>query len=262
MTYVQSDFIDDVIKRISSIKRRNVKERYSFLEALQHDQPNSQLTLVLFSDDRAWGVRAKSIEMLGNYGGALARITVKAALNDTEWLVRATAVEVLGKIGKVSDAHWLKSSLEDRSWQVRSAAASSLVALSGSNAKSLLQTKYRDERHEIVRRDLVYALLDTNDSASFFQENIMTEESHIVRIALIWALYRLGDYDKIADLISLLKEQNDLIRRNAVHAIEPSLVLSEHKSAITNALKLMINQENNPGIREDAMIVLQAIAAS
>jgi HEAT repeat protein len=251
-----------VAQQVRTISRRRVSERIDRLGELGAD-PDDEATLALLHslDHRSWQVRAAAVVLLGNRGPAWARIAARASIQDPNALVRSEAADLLAEHGDQRDVTRLITALQDPAWTVRSSAAVSLGYRRGDRSKRALCGALQGERDPVARRDIAFALgsFPGPDVQRCAEEQLVREKAEIVRLGLLWALYRCGERARLAEYLRYLDSTEWLVPENTINGLPYQDVLAEDHALVASALRRLLAGEPAPALRDSAERLLASL---
>ena len=252
----------EVRKRLTSIKKLRKSDR--LLEVRELGESGSLIDSVLLLqllDDPSWEVREEAVDALWSIGGALGRIGARAALGDPEWCVRSRGAEALEEIGTQLDVPRLLHALHDPEWVVRASAASSLGGLGNKRARKGLLAALGDP-HPGVRRYAASALSRLQDPSivPLLEEALARERENEARVGLLWALYRLGQGQRLDSVLALLQDTNYLVRCQVLDGLGMG-VRGEDRAKVRSALRSLLDAEAHAAVRDDAERALNDLHA-
>ena len=255
--------MDDAQNQVLALRRMSRMDRCEKLNNLSaSDALSDKLTLLYLINDRSSSLRQEVIDLLVHIGSPLAQIGARVAITDSSPLMRDRAAVALGIVGNRHDVYLLRKLLDDYSWNVRSSAALSLGLLKGDAAYAALEKSLTKEKNPIVRRDIADALSNHGDKAiAPLIQALKDEVDNNARVGLFFALYKLGRRQFLQPFLELLDDPVDLTRHQVINLIV-TLVPNMHYedlAEVIRTLKIALKQENNPGIKKDAEIALDAV---
>jgi HEAT repeat protein len=165
-------------------------------------------------------IRIEALETLAEIGNEEHFVNVIGLLNDEAELVRIEAIETAFWLGGTKSLKYLLEKLHDKSELVRSYAGTFIGMIGDKTAIQFLENALKRERNTAAKTGL-------------------------------WeGLYRLGQEDRLFELVSLLKTRKYIIRCNVANKLE-RLQIKEHNQAfIIDSLKSALDIENTVAARE------------
>jgi len=209
-----------------------------------------RLTELLRDGDTA--VReAAAVEMRFRTQGP-AKEALQSALQDRSPLVRRAAAESLGVNcrGSRRAPSMLIRLLVDPHPLVRLEAAESLGYIGDRRALPKIWAAARDG-HPLVRSYAAAAIggLGRRPDRNRLERALKTERSDTARLGFYDALYRLGDKDRLFDVIALLRSQDYRVRCAAARTVS-NFVNRTNRGLILSALRLALTAEHSIPARE------------
>jgi hypothetical protein len=146
-------------------------------------------------------------------------------------------------------------------WLLRSDAVDELGEWGGGRARrALLHALVRD-RAVVVRRDCAFALSYNSDGRVYrlLQKALRREQNKLVRIGLCFALYRLGESERLDEILLCFDDPDFLVRNNAINGIELDALTEADVGRLKTALGARLQRELHPGVKGDGEALIRDI---
>lgn len=247
---------------LAVLRKAKWTEQYEMIEALKsHPNPFMDTVLLQLLDWRTPNVREAAMEALLVRNEALGRVAARALLGDPNGCARNAAAEILGEFGKQQDIHRLRRALTGDEWVMRATVADSLGQIGGKSAHSILQHTLEHDPNPVVRRDTAYALSYAQSSKMIpvLEQALAGEKEEQARVGLLHGLVALGQRERLSELLAMLKSEDSSVRYATINSIRED-VRPEDRKQIVQAIRAMLETEENPGLKSDATTVVEEIS--
>ena len=225
--------------------------------------PDSDLLLLYFTDDRSRDVRLVALEELWDNASPLARIAARACLGDSWHIVRDTAAEALGDVGTSQDVSRLILALQDQEWMVRCSAASSLGFLGGTRSRKALLSGLSNDSHPNVRRYIAGAFHVMNDPSVIpaLEIALNREKEDYARSGLLYAIYTLGQPERLSPLLQLLQSEDPTLQFQVLNCLREGISPSDRETVFA-ALRDVLRSDAVEGVKTDAEDVMSSLESN
>lgn len=232
------------------LRSRDPETRRKAVADLSAVEPNRALqTLVEFARDPDSGVRCEVVRLLALCEYPDATRTLHSLLRDPQPQVRCAAAAALGPTARKEACAWLVPLLRDREPQVRCTAAQSLRTLGWRPANgeeaSLFEMSLGDRRASVVM---------TGAAVQTMATQLLQHDTAFFRRAAAEALGRAREPERIAPLLTALKDADPVVRVSAIHALAQT-----EEGEVANAL-LHCLRDASPQVRLAALQALDRAA--
>jgi serine/threonine-protein kinase len=205
--------------------------------------PETIKYLIAVLQDESEYVRRAAVEVLNEVGDHSAVKDLLIALRDADWWVKVRAADALGSIGgpKVFDA--ILALIKDKDEFLRRTAVEILNTSKDTRAVDRLIEALRDEDWW-VRERAIDALAAIGDQRAVPHLIEMLAENPEAGQVVIRALATLGDKRAIAPLMEQLSNSNNVLRKEALKALE-GLTDENNAAAVQEAATQLINERSD-----------------
>jgi len=246
-----------------SIRKQKWPDQWEAIEALAKSvDPLADVVLFQLLDLRSPNVREKALNALADRDERMGRIAARASLEDTDWCVRNAAAEILGVFGNRQDVRRLRRALTDEHWVMRATVADSLGQIGGKAVHPHLLHAMTHDPHPVVRRDAAYALTYARSAEIVpqLEKALDIEKAEQARQGLLSALVKLGQRERLVELLALLSSE-DCSVRHAVINILPECIDPADGAQVVATLQAALETEENAGVKGDGETTIQEISA-
>ncbi len=201
--------------------------------------PETIKYLINILQDESEYVRRAAVEVLNEVGDHSAVKDLLNALRDADWWVKVRAADALGSIGgpKVFDA--VLALIKDKDEFLRRTAVEILNSSKDPRALDKLIEALRDEDWW-VRERAIDALASIGDQRAVPHLIEILAENPEAGQVVIRALATLGDKRAIAPLLKQLDKPNNVLRKEALKALE-GLTDDDNAAAVQDAATQLLN---------------------
>jgi len=141
--------------------------------------------------------------------------------------------------------------LNSAKWTDRCKAVQKIREIGTHSGKRALLSRYKTEKHSIVRRDIACALGYWNENKIVeFLKIALTRETLVApRLGCLEGLIRCGCRDYLSDYLALLYSEDSLVRQQVVNSIGNNKFHQRDKIAVLKALYEMKSWEMHKGVQ-------------
>jgi len=260
---VLKEAVKEVRDSFANIRKQEWPDQLAAIEALAKSaDPLAEVVLFQLLDVRKPEVRSTAMNALADRSEALGRTAARALLEDTNAVVRDEAATILGVFGNRQDVRRLRRALLDEYWVMRATVADSLGQIGGKAAHPLLLHTLRHDPHPVVRRDTAYALTYARspEVVPQLEKALDTEQVEQARQGLLSALVRLGQRERLPELLALLTSEDCTVRHATINILPDCIDIADRALAIAT-LRTALETEEYPGIKGDGERTIEKISA-
>lgn len=232
---------------LGQLKEKGALARVHALESMVSiDHPSVFPEIVKALSDRNPNVRSTAADCLGALGNKEGVVPLISKLSDHSVEVRMRAAESLGDLladEKNSPSALIKG-LQDPNELVRIAVAESLGAIGDRRALPALWKAIHDAS-PLVRSYIAAAIgeLGDKEDVAKLEKELKKETSETAKIGFYSALYMLGQYDVLEEILRLLQSNDYRVRCATASTLSEVIADKSNAPLILRTLRKSLRQE-------------------
>jgi HEAT repeat protein len=182
-------------------------------------------------------------------------------LNSKDQFIRIEALENLAEIGNEENFLDVIRLLNDEEELVRVEAIETLYWLAGTRALEYLLNKLHD-KSKLVRSytGTFIGFIGDKSAIRHLAIALKRERSTVAKVGLLDGLFRLGQEERLYELIPLLKHRIYRVRCSIAYTLERLPIKEHNKAFVIDSLKSALDIENTVAAREALNSALQSLS--